>query len=80
VPGFLPENQEQQATVASFIPAPLRGLDQLSTSREVRCNRSLTSSTPRPCFSAAAGIPFFRFFVRLAFCREFTVSDAQETA
>jgi hypothetical protein len=52
---------------------PLVASINRSTSRLVRCFRSLTSITPRQCS------PFFRFCVRLSFCREFSLWDAPET-
>src|SRR5271157_87945 len=66
----------------SFLPPFVASINR-STSREVRCFRSLISASPRPVFPAEVcpvpDLPFFPLLACLSFCREFTLSDAPET-
>src|SRR5271165_249545 len=72
----------KQRSRTSFLLSLVASINR-STSREVRCFRSLISASPRPVFPAEVcprpDLPFFPFLACLSFCREFTLSDAPET-
>ena len=71
----------RQRSRASFL-LPLVASISRSTSRPVRCFRSLISPAPGQCSPPSrprAGPPVFPLFACSSFCREFTLSDAPET-
>src|SRR5271165_4396805 len=72
----------KQRSRTSFLLSLVASINR-STSREVRCFRSLISASPRPVFPPKSApvpdLPFFPFLACLSFCREFTLSDAPET-